>query len=395
MKVRIAIRPKPIREDGTVNIKIAVCLRGKTRFIGTEYYVNPKFFDEKARTIKSGSGYSQVEADRANAKLQIMVGSMTEKAMSHKVYDIEDLLNILQDKRTDYNLYTAIDDRIEKYNKSGNINYSGAFNMTRERIKKFTGEGLVPFQRVNYSWLIRFENWMRSKEMKPNSIGIHMRNIRTVFNEAIAMGRIDQSLYPFRKYKIPKEATRKRNLTAEELSKIAKAELKGLHAWARDMFMLSFYLLGINLKDLFYLQGIEDGRVYYIRSKGKKPYSVKVFPEAMNIINRYKGQKYLLNTLENYSDYRSATKRVNKKLKDIAKDLRIEKPVSTYFARHAWASIASGIGISEDIIARALGHTISNQMTIIYIDFDLEKVDEANRRVINHVLKTPHALQIP
>lgn len=260
MKVRIAIRPKPIREDGTVNIKIAVCLRGKTRFIGTEYYVNPKFFDEKARTIKSGSGYSQVEADRANAKLQIMVGSMTEKAMSHKVYDIEDLLNILQDKRTDYNLYTAIDDRIEKYNKSGNINYSGAFNMTRERIKKFTGEGLVPFQRVNYSWLIRFENWMRSKEMKPNSIGIHMRNIRTVFNEAIAMGRIDQSLYPFRKYKIPKEATRKRNLTAEELSKIAKAELKGLHAWARDMFMLSFYLLGINLKDLFYLQGIEDGR---------------------------------------------------------------------------------------------------------------------------------------
>ncbi|MEA1886531.1 MAG: tyrosine-type recombinase/integrase [Bacteroidota bacterium] len=142
------------------------------------------------------------------------------------------------------------------------------------------------------------------------------------------------------------------------------------------------------MKDMIYLEGIEEGRIYYIRSKDKRQYSVLVQPEAMEIIERHRGKKYLLNTLDKYDDYRNATSIINKRLKDIAQleDCKISKKITTYYARHSWATIASRIGISWDTIRYALGHA-GGSVTDIYIDYDLEQVDEANRKVIDFIKK--------
>jgi integrase len=157
-------------------------------------------------------------------------------------------------------------------------------------------------------------------------------------------------------------------------------------SWARDIFMLSFYLCGINMIDLFRLTKIEDGRIYYIRSKGKKPYNIKVYPEALEIFKKYKGSKYLLNTMENYADYRTATKRINYKLKDITEICMIKKPVSTYWCRHSWAVIGRTLNLSKDEISMGLGHQRSGlDITEIYLDESQEVIDQANRRIIDHI----------
>lgn len=386
MKFKVTIRKKPILADGTTNVKIRVTHDHKTRYIATDYYVIPKFFDKNLGLIKPGGEFTQDKAERANAKLQIKTGQLAEKAMNIKNrHDIKNIMEVLRDKRTTVDVYSIMDDRLSKFEQGGNLNYRTIIKSTKNSIEKFNGSGRLSFDSITYTWLSRFEIWLRANSISPNSIGIKMREIRTVYNQAITMGYADLSSYPFRKYKIPRESTRKRNLTAEEINLISKIDIPNqLMRWSRDMTMLSFYLIGINMKDMFYLKGIEEGRVYYIRSKGKRAYSIKVWPEAEAIIKKYKGKKYLLNVLDNYADYRTASKRINYKLKDIAKLCKIDKPVSTYWMRHSFATIGTRIGISRDVIRYALGHS-TNTVSDIYIEPDLAQIDDAMRQIISYI----------
>ena len=158
--------------------------------------------------------------------------------------------------------------------------------------------------------------------------------------------------------------------------------------------MLMFYLIGINAIDLFNLKQIVDGRIEYKREKTGKLYSIKVEPEAMEIINRYKGNKFLLNTLEtndyNYRKYMAAMNRGLQKLGNFerkglgGKKIRdiLFPDITSYWARHTWATLAFHAGMSIGIISKALGH-FSIKVTETYLKpFENEKVDAANEELI-------------
>jgi integrase len=395
-KFKVAIRKGVLLADKTANLKIRVSHQNKTRYISTDYYVIPKYFDKKTGIIKIGGPYSKNDADHINGKLQIQIGIMADKAEKQRninFMDIGSLMKILRDKHREIDFFALIDDRIENCRKLGNHNYKDSFKSTKTIVENFYGASILPFETIDYSFLMKLENSLKYRDFMPNSIGIFMRNIRTIYNQAITMGIVDLSLYPFRKYKIPKGRPRHRTLSPTEMATIAKIEIKDpLMRWARDMFMLSFCLIGINMKDLMYLEKIEGGRINYIRSKGKKNYSIKVPPQALHIIKRYPGKRYLLNTLDKYSDYRTATKRINYKLKDIAKICKIDKEVSTYYCRHSWGTLArTYLNISKDDIAAALGHRQIEipETTEGYIEEDQRMVDLANKKVIRLILRTP------
>jgi integrase len=148
--------------------------------------------------------------------------------------------------------------------------------------------------------------------------------------------------------------------------------------------------------DLYNLKEVVADRVEYYRAKTHRFYSIKVEPEAMEIIDRYRGTENLLCIRDTYKDYRNYTKHINDALKKIGaverKGLGGKKIItplfpklSTYWARHTWATIAASLDIPKETIAHALGHG-STTVTDIYIDFDMKKVDDANRKVINYVL---------
>ena len=133
------------------------------------------------------------------------------------------------------------------------------------------------------------------------------------------------------------------------------------------MFKLIFFLVGINIVDLCNLMEINNGRIEYYRAKTNRLYSIKVEPEAMDIINKYRGEKYLLNIMDNRSDYKSFVSRMNKEMKRIGKVERVGRGgkkifepllpgISTYWARHSWATIAADLDIPKETIAAALGH---------------------------------------
>ncbi len=254
------------------------------------------------------------------------------------------------------------------------------YDDTWRKLLAYTDVFKVQLDDINKLWLDGFCATMSS--LAVNTRSIHLRNVRTVINYAIDCGITTN--YPFLRYRVPHARTRKRSLSVDTLRKIAALDLPEWLAKYRDLFMLSFYLIGINVVDLCNLKSIKEGRIEYTRAKTHKPYSIKVEPEAMEIIERLRGEKYLLYMLDSNAHYRLFYNQWSQALKKIKEILGLPE-LSTYWARHSWATIASHLDIPKDTIAHALGHG-GNSVTDIYIDFDMTKVDVANRRVIDYVL---------
>lgn len=271
-------------------------------------------------------------------------------------------------------------------------------------------EALMPnaksltFASINRSWLTDFLNALKKTSSSPNYWSIQLRNIRTVWNDARANNIVNN--YPFQDFKIPSAPTAKRNLSLEQVRTLMASKGIGERGeMAIDYFMLSLYLIGINDVDLCHLtpDNIVNGRLEYNRAKTGKHYSIKIEPEAMALIEKYRGKKYLLNALDIYIRHQAFAKYMNKQLKNIGvieeetyqskRGVRtrivaksdLPKGLSHYWCRHTWASLAHEVGISQDTIALGLGHSFGNQVTAIYINPSLSKVDEANRKVIDYV----------
>ena len=186
-------------------------------------------------------------------------------------------------------------------------------------------------------------------------------------------------------YQIKTEETRKRSLTVEQLRTLYRADLSKIRSKHRDMFFLIFFLMGINMIDLSRLTKIENGRITYRRAKTGTLYDIKVEPEAMAIIDKYRGKEHLLKVFDKLTSYKYYEVALNDTLSKICAELELPK-ISAYWARHTFATIAYEIGISTDTIADCLGHKSTHKITEIYIKKDLNKIDEANRKVIDYVL---------
>ena len=240
----------------------------------------------------------------------------------------------------------------------------------------------LSFADISIGWLDRFDSFLAVTSPKKNARNIHLRNIRAVFNHARKRG-ITQH-YPFLNYEIRGEATAKRCLPADRLRRLFTADLP---AWKKryvDFFEVSFLLIGMNTEDLVHATGIEDGRLEYRRAKTGRPYSIKVEPECMEVIERLRGKDWLLNPLDTYSCTHHWTSKVDNVLKDVADELGLPR-LSMYWARHSWATIAAELEIPRATIAAAMGHS-GGTVTDIYINFDRSKIDRANRQVIDYVL---------
>jgi integrase len=261
------------------------------------------------------------------------------------------------------------------------------------------------FEELDYKYMERFDNWFEERGVSVNSRAVYYRNIRAVFNDAADDELTDN--YPFKRFKIKKTPTKKRNLSIEELRLLKNFPTTyGMHAKYRDIFMLMFYMRGINAVDIFALKesNIRHGRIDYIRSKTGKPYSVKIEPEMQEIFDRYKGKEYLLDVCDGAKDKKEWTAKYEGFLHRMDRGLKKIGPVtwskqqgpspifdpilphiSQYWCRHTTATLMQKLGVSVDLIACSLGHDHGNKTTNIYIEYSQDEVDKSNRALIDYV----------
>lgn len=256
------------------------------------------------------------------------------------------------------------------------------YDGTIKALRRYCGNvEAMRFDDVTVSFLNGFNDWLAQSEAV-NTRSIHMRNLRAVMNAAIN----DEltANYPFRKFKIRHERTRKRNLTREQVVSIMKMQLPSHLDRYRDYFLIMLGLIGINGVDLCHVKGIgSDGRLDYARSKTSRQYSVKVEPEVLRLVEKHRGDDYLLDAMDGCSDYRHFMGRLNLGLHSIGERIGVPN-LTSYYARHTWASLAAELDIPKETIGKALGHSDSS-VTDIYIAYDYRKVDEANRKVLDYI----------
>lgn len=268
------------------------------------------------------------------------------------------------------------------------------------------------FEEVSTIWLNRFDEYLQKTSPSVNARGIHFRNIRAIFNYAVKDLEIT-SFYPFYKFKIKKAETVKRSLTIEQVRDLFSAKVYDsvrpddaikLHRYI-DMFKLSIFLCGIRPVDLCYLkkENVINGRIEYVSQKCGVHYSIKVEPEAWDIINQYSGRyEYLLDIYDHHQSadgYRNFLKQQARALQNIGKTRtglgrgggKLEgnstfPGISAYWARHTWATLAIELGHSMETVSAGLGHLHGEQMTLVYVAFRQRSVDECNRKVMDYVL---------
>lgn len=383
------------KKDGTYPIKLNVfhnkqimiatqLSASEKEWNGNEYSVRAQNY--KPRNIVARGIINKAETVIFTLEQQEKLKSTTDKALKKL---IEDAISSKVENQKTFLYY--LDEFVSKKTNQGT---KSIYTTTRNKIEEYDSH--CTFESMDKSWLENFEAWM-AKTMKVNAYAIHLRNIRSVFNYAI--DEEYTTLYPFRRFSIKKEETRKRSLTAEQLRLLRDYPCEEYQIRYRDMFMLMFYLIGVNAADLFNAKhsALVNGRFEYKRAKTGKLYSIKVEPEAQAIIEKYKGKDYLLNIMDEYGNYKDFLHRMGIGLKQIGETERkglggkksrnpLFPDLSSYWARHTWATVAAELDVPKEVIAHALGHSWANSTTTdIYIRFDMRKVDKANRKVIDYV----------
>ena len=402
MTIRVTTDERRKRPDGTVPVYLAFAAKGKTVFHGLGVYVLPSEFDKESGTVRTADRRRKADFTRYNLLIQgeltrarnlLLSLQLAGKAGSILPARFKAMFAAGQTDGGGGTFTDYFKSFIEK--KAGRTRE--IYQNTLDKIVRMHGED-VPFDAVNYAWLENFDRSMRESDIRngrgevlrtglaTNARAIHLRNIRAVFNKAIDEEVIGLELYPFRRFKIEKERTRKRAVSLTQLRALFDYPCEtAAEEWAVDVARLIFYLIGINTVDLFNLEEYDGEYIHYRRAKTGTLYSIKVEPEAAALLEKYRGRDHLLNFRERFKHMESFKAKINKTLKGIAsKDPRI--PVMTsYTFRHTWATLAAELDIPKETIAAGLGHAQNATVTDVYIDFNRKKVDAANRRVLDYV----------
>lgn len=379
--VRVTLDTRARKQDGTYPVKLTISHHGQSAHQSLGIYLRRDEWDERRRLVivtpnKTflNSVIMQHVTDWQNAILSLQpTGAFKGKSATQVRDIIREYLSPEEKKPVTFGeWYKRFTETHE------NPRTRALYDATWVQVSRYDlNASQRLFEDITKSWLDGFFRWCASTSPSINARNIHLRNIRAVFNDAI-----DNEVtthYPFRRYKITPVATAKRNLSPDALRKIFTTKVEPWKQRYYDAFCLSFLLIGINIGDLCLLkpENLNNGRITYNRQKTHRLYNIKVEREAREIIDRNHGETLLLSWAEGKTSYRQFAAKVNKFLPD---------KITTYFARHSWATIAAELDIPDDVISQALGHAARNSTTAIYIGRNIRKVDEANRKVIDWVL---------
>ena len=408
--LKLTLDTRTVKQDGTSPLKFLLCSMRKAAYLSIGLYVPANKWNSTTCALIDTNDPLDKKIAQLKLRAQLALLDITNSGdlPGLSILDIRDRLHdaLFGVTPKDPPKTPTFREWFLKFEKSRSAEGTRyLYSRTLVAIEKFAKVSkfnlkTLKFEDITVAWLKRFEDFLKETSPSPNARNIHFRNIRAVFNDAIADDLI--TCYPFRRFRLHYVATKKRNMPVDELRRFwfMKLDDPRLHR-AQVYFKLMFCLIGINTADLAKAKEIVDGRLNYIRCKTHRAYSIKVEPEALELINEVKGKNQLVDILDHNHDYLVFTSHLSKMLKKIGGNL-VHNPsngkdyytigpwphLSAYWARHTWATIAyTKCGASKDDVAAALGHVDrDHKITDVYIEFDPEQVDRLNRRVLDYVL---------
>lgn len=402
INVKLKVPRKGAELDVEYPIVLQVVHLRKKRFISTPFAIKDEEWNEETQSSANylASKLRSAYLKELNAyiylhkkQLQALISSMGDD----EDFTVDDIINNYKrskDSRKVFVFVRQIVLDLKMLNKPGT---SHNYESTLKSLSKFrNGEDLY-FPQLNFSMVKEFEQYLFNSGLSTNTVCFYMRNLRSIYNKAISKGVVGEYLYPFKRIAIKTEKTVKRAIDKDMIYKLKVMNLSNNPKLelARDLFLFSFYTRGMSFIDMSFLKtsNIKGNKLYYNRHKTRQLLQITLTSQIVEIINKYKSHRdksgYLLPILKpdpwrnEYMQYKTALRSLNNCLKPLGRLVNSNVPLSSYVARHSWATIAKKHGIPLSVISEGMGHDSESTTRIYLAAFDTSIIDQANDIVTN------------
>lgn len=383
--------------DGKHPLMVRVCKDGKKKYQSIGISIHPSHWDFK----KNEPNESCPNRDEIRLLIQQKLYDL-QKTILNKRIEGKDFTasSLLKSNITSSCLHNNVDECFNYYIKmlkeQGRLRYAGMYEVSHNSFIKFYNGSLeLPFNDIDVVWLKKYEAWMLKQGLAINTIGTRVRHLRAVFNMAIEHHIIDKECYPFHSYKVSKmsQSPPKRAMSKADIQRVIEYQGKtDMERLAIALFTFSYFTAGINFIDMAMLkhENIVDGKLCYIRAKTKKQIIIPLQEKSKEIISNYSASSanrsdhifpilsaYHQSGVQKANRLHKVLAKINRALKHIGEELDLPIKLTTYVARHSFATVLKRAGVSTSIISESLGHS-SEKITQIYLDsFENSQIDEA------------------
>lgn len=382
--------------NGEHPLMIRVCKDNKKKYKSLGISIHPQFWDfDKNKPRKNCPNKEQIQT-LISDNIKDLSGSILDFKTENKEFTATKVIERVKEPSLKKTVEQLFDSEINRLQGEGRLKYASTYKELKASLLNFNMHLDIYFSEIDINWLKRYEAYLRIKGLADNSIGVRFRTLRTLFNKAISENIVKSDYYPFKAYKVSKlrKGTVKRAITKADIELIINHKVESDYSQlAIDLFYFSYLSGGINFVDMAYLtyDNIVDKRLIYIRKKTKKLIKLPIQDKAMDIVKKYKSNNsYIFPILSEFhkTDIQKANRvhkvlgKVNKYLKAVGEELGLPIDLTTYVARHTYATVLKRSGVNTSIISESLGHS-SEKVTQIYLDsFDNSQIDEAMKNLL-------------
>lgn len=400
ISIKLRLNKSHRLRSGGYPLVLQVIYQRKKKIIYSPFQVADECFDPRRETFNyspnSTLTRTMIQGIRTWYKTEKRkINEVVEKLLlREKDFDISDIIDHYQMRDSSTFLSTFIDARIEEKQDLGKLGIINAYQSTRASIEKFAKRKNIRLSEINRCFVKEYELYLLKTGISPNTVCYYMRNFRTLYNYALEEGYISGNEYPFRHVHTRPCQTVKRALSVQQMQRISLLPLTegSKMDLARDIFLFSFYSRGMSFVDVVFMKNtqIKNGIISYNRQKTSQQLEIGLTPPLKKLIRKYTNQsEYLFplitetDYIKAYKQYKVALRSINRQLKKIAKMIDVDITLTTYVARHTWATLAKENGVPTAIISEGLGHTSENTTRIYLKQFDHKVIDKFNKIVSN------------
>lgn len=401
--VKIMFRPSTVEgKEGTLYFRVIHERVARTVF--TDCHVFRDEWDDVSSSViiagtKERKAYLELTASKLKSDQERLDRIIAEKEALRVKFTADDVVTEYRKRPESMTFSTFIRSMAERKMAARRYGTAKTYRDALASFSSFRNGEDIAFDALDKEIICQYEAWMKDKGLKLNTLSCYLRTLKTLYLKAVDMGLTEDNDV-FSRVFTGFATTAKRAITIEAIKKILKLRLKegSALAFARDIFMLSFYLQGISFVDMAYLKktDIRNGVLQYSRKKTGQAITISWEREMQEIVDAYshlaKDTPYLLPIIRKQDgtereQYEKTEHNVNRNLKKIGEMAGLHIPLTTYVSRHSWASIMRDMGNDISVISRGLGHEDIKTTQIYLSAIDNSTVMKANKRLIGRITK--------
>lgn len=391
--IKIKFRPSTVEgKEGCIYIQIIH--NRVVRQLNTDYRIFASAWDEKSETIMAnGDRLNIVNAvkDRLTWDMARLKKVITQLETEQGKYTADDVITAYHKLTNEVSLFSFWHSIIAQLKQLGKVRTSETYTATLKSFMAFRGDQDVPLDGISSDMMLLYEAYLKTRDVRMNTISFYMRNLRAVYNRAVEKGLTPQN-NPFRHVYTGVDKTVKRAIPIKDIKALKELDLsmKPSLDFARDMFMFSFYTRGMSFVDMAYLKktDLQNGILIYRRRKTGQELTIKWEKCMAEIIAKYPENKtdFLLPIIREEGNerrqYDNALHLVNYRLKELSTILKLQRPLTMYVARHSWASAAKAKNVPLSVISEGMGHDSEATTQIYLASLETSVVDKANKMIL-------------